>query len=87
MPGADGGTLYSQVSRQAHADVTVAFTVVDDALRVNEGAGLGFVPTVLAFWGLTWTHLLSYFGLTSEPFNAWRADMPVAIGRGDLLSP
>jgi hypothetical protein len=85
FPGADGGTFYSQVSRPAHSDVDVALGFVDDRLRISEGEGLDFAATVLTFWGLTWTHVISYLGLTSEAFVAWRTKMLVAIGRGDLV--
>lgn len=87
FPGADGATLYSQVSRQAHSDVLVALAMVDETLAIPEGEGGGFVPTTLAFWGLTWTHVLSYVGLTSPEFDDWRRRMLHAIGRGDLVDP
>lgn len=86
FPGADGSTLYSQVSRQAHSDVLVALAVVDDALAIPDGEGLDFVPTTLAFWGLTWNHLLTYLGLVSTRFDAWLEEMLIAIGRGDLVN-
>jgi hypothetical protein len=85
FPGADGGTLYSQVSRPAHSDVDVALAFVDNTLRIPEGEGVDFVATVLAFWGRTWTHVISYLGLASKPFVAWRTEMLVAIGRRDLV--
>lgn len=83
--GADGGTLYSQVSRQAHSDVLIALALVDETLAIPEGEGSDFVPTALAFWGLTWNHLLTYLGLASGRFDAWFEEMLIAIGRGDLV--
>lgn len=85
FPGADGGTLYSQVSRRAHSDVLIALAVVDDTLAISTGEGLEFVPTTLAFWGLTWNHILSYLGVGSSDFEAWRCEMLDAIGRVELV--
>lgn len=85
FPGANGGTLYSQVSRKAHSDVLVALALVDDALAVATGEGVDFIPTTLAFWGLTWNHILSYLGVVSPEFDAWRRQMLHAIGRDDLV--
>jgi hypothetical protein len=85
FPGADSGTFYSQVSRPAHSDVLVALGFVDNMLHIPEGEGLDFVATVLAFWGLAWTHVISYLGLASDEFNAWRTEMLAAIGRSDLI--
>jgi hypothetical protein len=87
FPGADGPTAYSQVSRNSHSDVLVALGYIDDTLQIPEGEGLGFVATVLALWGLTWTHVTSYLGHTSEEFVTWRSEMLVALGRADLLDP
>jgi hypothetical protein len=87
FPGADGSTLYRQVSRNSHSDVVVALGYVDDTLTIREGEGLGFVPTALGLWGLTWRHVLSYLARTSEEFDNWLDEMLVAIGRGDLIDP
>jgi hypothetical protein len=87
FPGANGGTLYSQVSRQAHSDVLVALALIDDALAMPAGEGLDFVLTTLAFWGLTWNHVLSCLGVGSRDFDAWHRQMLYAIGRGDLIDP
>lgn len=87
FPGADGSTLYSQVSRNSHSDILVALGYVDDTLTIREGEGLGFAATALGFWGLTWRHVLSYLGHTTEEFDKWLNEMLVAIGRGDLIDP
>ena len=87
FPGGNAGVLYSQVSRKAHSDVLVALALVDDALAVSRGEGVDFVPTTLAFWGLTWNHVLSYLGVASPDFDAWRRQMLNAIGRDDLVEP
>jgi hypothetical protein len=86
FPRADGGILYSQVSRKAHSDVLIALALVDDTLAIRSGEGLDFVPTILAFWAMTWNHVLSYLGLTSEPFDKWRDEMLIVIGRSDLAA-
>ena len=85
FPGADGSTLYSQVSRQAHSDVLVALALVDMRLQVPKTDGIEFVPTTLALWGLTWGHVLSYLGLRSMEFERWRDGMLVATNRADLI--
>jgi hypothetical protein len=78
--GADGSTLYSQVSRNTHSDVLVALGYIDDMLQIPEGEGLGFVATVLDFWERTWSHVMSYVGFTCEEFVSWRSEMRAATG-------
>jgi hypothetical protein len=82
-----GNVLYGQVSRDAHSDLLTALGRVDDRLRIAGGEGLDFVSTALAFWGLTWNHVLSYLGIPTPErpaFDRWLAEMLVTIGRPDL---
>ena len=87
FPGANGGILYSQVSRQAHSDVLVALALVDEALAVaaDDDAAIGFAATVAAFWGLTWSHILAYLGIECAEFQEWRREMMIVIGRPDVV--
>lgn len=87
FPGADGLTMYSQISRNSHSDVLVALGYIDDKLHIPEGEGLGFVATVLASWALEWTRVMSYLGHTCDGFATWRNRMLAAIGRPDLVDP
>lgn len=83
--GGDGKTLYRQVSRQAHSDALVALALVDNMLAIPSGEGYEFVPTVLVFWAQTWNLILSYLGVSSSEFEAWRRKVLKAIGRRDLV--
>jgi hypothetical protein len=86
-----GRVLYGQVSRDAHSDLLIAHGRVDGRLRIAGAEGLGFASTTLAFWGLTWNHLLSYLGLPlpsaeRSGFDELLREALIAIGRPDLVT-